>query len=55
MKYCKECAELKETDGDTCPDCGAYLPEVKIITPALSFGIAAVLITAWIVLFIITR
>lgn len=53
MKYCKVCAEPKETTGDTCPDCGAYLPEVKVITPALAFGIAAVLVMTWIVLIFI--
>jgi hypothetical protein len=44
MKYCNKCAEPKETDGDACPDCGAYLPVVKVISSVYLWGVAAVLV-----------
>jgi hypothetical protein len=54
MKYCNECAEPKETDSDTCPDCGAYLPVVKVISTVYLWGVAAVLVTILICILIKT-
>lgn len=53
MKYCDVCSALKETDKDTCPDCGAYLPKIVVVPPLVWDIIAAVLAVVVIFIFII--
>ena len=53
MKYCDVCSALKETDKDTCPDCGAYLPKIVVVPPWVWDVIAAALAVVVIFIFII--